>query len=71
MAKVGRSRETVKRVAGRPYREPTQVPLGEQPKACRGTPAEGNRQMGAGLSPLFHHLSFILHYEHHYEHMHG
>ncbi len=44
MAKVGRAREPVKRVAGRPYREPTQVPLGEQPKACRGTPAEGNRQ---------------------------
>ena len=28
----------------RPYPEPTQVPLGEKPKACRATPGEGTRQ---------------------------
>ncbi len=26
----------------RPYREPTQVPLGEEPKACGGYPGPGN-----------------------------
>ena len=29
----------------RPYREPTQVPLGEKPKAYRATPGEGTRQI--------------------------
>jgi hypothetical protein len=33
-----------------PYREPTQVPLGEKPKVCWDTPVEGTRQ--TSLIPL-------------------
>jgi len=32
--------------SGWPYPEPTQVPLGEYPKAYRGNPVEGSRQIG-------------------------
>jgi hypothetical protein len=33
-----------------PYPEPTQVPLGEEPKAYQATPSKGNRQIS--LVPL-------------------
>ncbi len=45
MAEVSRARESVKRMTGCPYREPTQVPLAEQAQACRVNPAKGNRQI--------------------------
>lgn len=33
-----------------PYQEPTQVPLGEKPKACRKKPTEGTRQISSVTS---------------------
>lgn len=39
-----REKETCKNLA-RSYPEPTQVPLGEKPQACRETSREGIRQI--------------------------
>jgi len=33
------------KVCGRSYPEPTPVPLGKKPKACRGTGGKGTRQI--------------------------
>jgi hypothetical protein len=45
MAEVNRVQEPVKKAAGCPYREPTQVPLAEEAQACRVNPAKGIRQI--------------------------
>ena len=45
MAEVNQVQEPVKKAAGCPYREPTQVPLAEEAQACRVNPAKGIRQI--------------------------